>query len=122
MTPSSNDASGSSSRTSASGVSGGPSSAGSTPSARWAAAGANRSRAVERPRHRLERVVRIRDLVRALDPRALGGRDEEPVVGTDEQPAAPVAHDTGATRAADTRIDDREVDALGHVAERVARG
>ena len=37
--------SGSSSRTSASGASGGPSSAGSTPSARCAAAGANRSRA-----------------------------------------------------------------------------
>ena len=70
---------------------------------------------VERPRHRLERVRGIGDLVRALDPAQLGGGDEQPVVGADEEPPFASRTMTRPPRAADSGIDDGEVHAGGHV-------
>ena len=48
--------------------------------------------AVEGARDRLQRVVRVRELVRLGDTaEALGGGQEEAVVGADVEPALPVA-------------------------------
>ena len=74
---------------------------------------------MERPRDVLERVARVRELVRVGDPGALGGREEQAVVRADVEPALAVAERERAAMAADARIDDREVDADGHVGQRV---
>ena len=74
--------------------------------------------AVEGARDRLERVLRVRELVRRGDPRPVGGRDQQPVVRADEEPSLLVAQRERAARAADTGVDDRQVDADGHVGER----
>jgi hypothetical protein len=50
---------------------------------------------------------------------ALCGRQEEPVVGADVQPALPVAESEGAATPAHAGIDDGEVNAGRHVGERV---
>ena len=74
---------------------------------------------VERARHRVEHHVRVRDLVRLHDPAArLGRRDQEAVVGADEQAAvAGLERDRPATRP-DPRVDDRQVDADRQVRDR----
>ena len=75
---------------------------------------------MERPRDRLERVLRVRKLVRRLDSaHALGRRDEQPVVGADVQAARVVTDGQRPTWTANAGVDDREVDALGHVPEGV---
>ena len=73
---------------------------------------------MEGARDRLERVLRVRELVRGGDPGPLGGRDQQPVVGADEEPPLLVAQRERAARAADTGVDDRQVDADGHVGQR----
>ena len=76
--------------------------------------------AVERAGHRLQRVLRIRELVcLGHSAEALGGGQEQPVVGADVQPALPVAQGESTPAAAHARIDDREVDSGGHVGQRV---
>ena len=74
--------------------------------------------AVEGARDRLERVLRVRELVRRRDPRPLGRGDQQAVVRADEEPALLVAQRERAARAADARVDDGEMDADGHVGER----
>ena len=49
----------------------------------------------------------------------LGRRQQQPVVGADVQPALAVAQRERPARAADARVDDREVHAGRHVRERV---
>ena len=75
---------------------------------------------VERPRDRLERVLRIRELVRLLDPtELLGGRNQKAVVGPDVDATFTVAQGEGAPCAADARVDDSKMDTKRHVGERV---
>ena len=73
---------------------------------------------MERPRDRLERVLGVRELPHLGDARSLGGGQQEAVVGADEQPAVAVGDREGAARAADTGVDDGEVDADRHVRQR----
>ena len=75
--------------------------------------------AVERPRDGLERVLGVRELVSGDDPCPARGRQEQPVVRADVLPALPVLERERPPRAADPGIDDREMDADGHVADRV---
>ena len=67
----------------------------------------------------LEPVGGMRELDRLLDSaEPVGGHDEEPVVGPDiETPVGPAQGDRPAV-AADTRVDDRQVDALRHEGNR----
>ena len=75
---------------------------------------------VEGAGHRLQRVVGVGELVRLGDPaEALRGRQEEAVVGADVQPPVAVAQRQGAPAASHARIDDGQVDARGHVPERI---
>ena len=75
---------------------------------------------VERARHRVEHVGRVRQLVRLDDAaEAVGGGQQQPVVGPDVEPPLGVAQRERAARAADAGVDDREVDARGHVRQRV---
>ena len=73
---------------------------------------------MERARDRVEGVLRIRELVRGLDPGQIRRRDQEAVVRTDEVPALSIAQRKRAPRAADARIDDCEVHADRHVRQR----
>src|SRR5204862_4230809 len=50
-----------------------------------------------------------------------GGRDQQPVVGTHVDAALCVTQGKSASRAADSWIDDGEVDALGHEWQRVGQ-
>ena len=107
-------------RTSASGSIGGPSSPSGTPSARCAAAGEKRSRPWNVRENVLERVRRVRELVRRLDAAvSLGRRQEQAVVGPDVEPPGRVAQRERASLSADAGVDDRKVHAHGHVRERV---
>src|SRR5258708_4535300 len=54
-----------------------------------------------------------------LDPVEVGSRDQQAVVGADEEPARPVAQRKRPARRADARVDDGEVHAFGHVVQRV---
>ena len=77
--------------------------------------------AVEGPRDRVERVLGVRELVRLVDPaERVGRRQEQPVVGPDEQPAVAGPQRERPAMAADAGIDDGEMDAVRHVRERVA--
>ena len=61
---------------------------------------------VERRRHRLEHDLRRGDFHRSLDPsERLAGRDEQPVVGAHEQPAA-LCLDRHVTVSPDARVDN----------------
>ena len=76
--------------------------------------------AVERRRHGLECVLTVRDLVGSLDPaELLRGRYEQPVVRADVQAPVHVAERDLPPTAADAGVDDRKVDALRQVGERV---
>ena len=110
---------GRSSRTSASGSSGGPSSPIATPAARCAAAGAKRSRPWNVREIDSSAYVGVRELVRGLDPRALGGRDQQAVVGPDVERPSRSRSASGPARAADTGVDDGEVAPDRHVRDRV---
>ena len=73
-------------------------------------------------RHGVERVRGIRELVRLDDAaEALGCGKEQPVVGTDVEPPFAIAERERAARAADPRVDDREVHACRHVRQRVRK-
>ena len=62
----------------------------------------------------------VRELVRlGHAAEALGGGQQEPVVGADVQPALPVAQGERAPAAPHAGIDHGEMDAGGHVRERV---
>jgi len=75
---------------------------------------------VERPGHRLQRVLRVRELVGLRHTaEALGGGQEESVVGTDVQPSLRVAQGESTPVAPYARIDDREVDSGRHVGQRI---
>ena len=74
---------------------------------------------VECPRDRVECVRRIRELVRGLDARATRRRQQEAVVRADVHAAVGVSERERPPRPADTGVDDREVDADGHEADRV---
>ena len=74
---------------------------------------------MERPRDRLERVVRVHQLVRGGETGPARGGEQEPVVGPDVQPVVAVAERERAPRAAHSRIHDGQVDADGHVLDRV---
>ena len=74
---------------------------------------------VERPRDRLERVCGVRELMGGNDPRPTRGRQEQAVVGADVLPALAVLERQRPTRATDTGVDDREMNADRHVADRV---
>ena len=50
---------------------------------------------------------------------ALGGGQEEPVVGTDVQPSLRIAQGESTPAAPHARIDDREVDSGRHVGQRI---
>ena len=75
--------------------------------------------AVEGARDRVERVVRVRQLVRGVDPGTLGGGDQESVVGPDVGAALLVAQRERTARAPDAGVDDGEVRADRHVRDRV---
>src|SRR5206468_9614590 len=76
--------------------------------------------AVKRARDRLERVLGICELVRLGDSaKLLGGRNEQPVVRPDVDTPVSVTQSKRAPRAAHSRIDDGEVNSLGHERERV---
>ena len=119
IAPSSTTCSGRSRRTRPSGSTGGPSSASGTPDGEVSRRGAEEVATVERPRDRVERVLRIRQLVRRLDPASARGRQQQPVVRTDVQPALRIPERQRPTWAADSRIDDREMHADGHEPDRV---
>src|SRR6185503_2770217 len=60
--------------------------------------------------------------VRLLDPaNRVRRRQEQPVVGADEEAAVTGSQRKRPPMAADARVDDREVDADGHVRKRVAQ-
>ena len=76
--------------------------------------------AVECSRHRFERVVGVRELVRLCDAAELvRRRDQQTVVRPDMNAARAVAQRERAPRAADARVDDRKMHALGHERQRV---
>ncbi len=75
--------------------------------------------AVKGARDRLERVGGVRELVGVVDPRALGRRQQQAVVRPHEATAFRVTQGERAAVAADTRIDHREMNADGHVRQRV---
>ena len=110
---------GRSSRTSASGSTGGPSSSIADPGREVRRRGREEVAAVEGAGDRVERVVRVRELVRRLDPRSLGGRDQEAVVRPDVAAPIPVAECQRPPGTADTRVDDRKVAPDRHVRDRV---
>ena len=68
---------------------------------------------VERPRDRLERVGGVGELPRLDDPGALGGGEQQSVVGPDEEPTLRVLQGERPPRAADAGVDDREVHPAG---------
>ena len=110
---------GRSSRTSPSGSTGGPSSARATPCARCAAAG---RRDLGRGTSARSTRARTRDSparAPASIPAALARRQKQPVVGADVEPPLAVAERQRPPRAADAGIDDREMHADGHEADRV---
>ena len=75
---------------------------------------------VERARDRLERVLRVHELVRLGDPaELLRGRDQQAVVGPHVQPTLTIAQRQRAARAPDPGIDDGEVYAGRHERQRV---
>ena len=74
---------------------------------------------VERPGDRAQRVLGVRELVRGDDPRAARSREEQPVVGPDVDAVAGVLERERPARPADARIDDRQMHADRHVADRV---
>ena len=76
--------------------------------------------AVERAGHRLQRVLRVDELVRlGHSAEAVGGRQEKPVVGAHVEPSLPVAEGECAPAAPHAGIDDGEVHPRGHVRQRV---
>ena len=76
--------------------------------------------AVEGARDGLQRVVGVGELVRLGNAaEALGGGQQQPVVGADVQPALAVAQRERAPAAPHAGVDDGEVDAGGHVRQRV---
>ena len=117
--PAASTGSGTSRLTSASGSSGGPSSSSGHPEREVRRGRAEEVPPVERPRDRLERVLRVRQLVRCRDPGAAGRGKQKPVVRADVEPAVPVAERKRPPRTADAGVDDREVHADRHVADRV---
>ena len=75
---------------------------------------------MKRARHRLQRVVGIGELVCCRDAaEAVGGRQEEPVVGADVRPALRVPYRESAPAASHAGVDDGEMDSRRHVRERV---
>ena len=76
---------------------------------------------MERARHRLQRVLRIGELVRLRDSGAARRGEQEPVVGPDEEPPGFVAKRQRPAGAADAGIDDREVHPDRHVRDRVRK-
>ena len=79
------------------------------------------SRAWKVCRHLGEPVTRIDQLVRGLCTGGVCREHEETVVRPDERPAVARAHRHRAAIAADTGVDDREMDADRQVRERVAQ-
>ena len=75
--------------------------------------------AVKRARDVLERVRRVRELVRGLDPRPLGRRQQEAVVRPDVEPPLLVTQRERPPGGADSGVDHREMHADGEVRERV---
>ena len=74
---------------------------------------------MERSRDRVERVLGVGELVRLLDAATARCRHEQPVVRPDVQPTFGVAQYESPSRPAHAGIDDREVNADGHEADRV---
>ncbi len=67
---------------------------------------------------RVEGVLGVRELVDLRDPGALGRRQQEPVVRSDEEASRRVREGDRAPYPAHARVDDRQVHARGHVRER----
>jgi hypothetical protein len=74
---------------------------------------------VERSGDGLERVRRVGELVCADDAGPARGRQEEAVIGPDERPLLTVAKRERSPRPSDAGIDDRQMDADRHEADRV---
>ena len=78
--------------------------------------------AVEGAGDAVECEIRVGQLVRGGDSAgSFRGRDQQAVVGADEQAAVARGERERPTVAADARVDHGEVDSLGHVRERVAK-
>ncbi len=75
--------------------------------------------AVKRPRDRVERVLRVRKLVRSLDSRTARRRKQQPVVRPHIEPSVRIAEREWAPWPADARIDDRQMHADGHESDGV---
>src|SRR6266511_6263508 len=75
---------------------------------------------MEGRRDRLERVLAVRDLVCGLDlAELLGRRNKEAVVGADVEPAVGAAQGERAPLAADSGVDNGEVNSFREVGKRV---
>ena len=70
---------------------------------------------------RLERVGRVRELSHLGDSGSLRGGKQKTVVRADEEPALAIREHDGSSDAADTGVDDCEVDARRHVRERAGK-